>query len=1005
MADKSVPFDRPVVCPVLIGRTPLLKALDGLVEKAIVGEGQIAFVAGEAGIGKSRLVAEARERATSRGMLCAKGNCFETDSSLPYAPVLDLLNALCASHSAEQLVRYWLPFAPEMVKIMPRLSQLLPDVAPTPLLEPEQEKRRIFDALALFFAGLAEAEPLLITIEDLHWTDDTSLDFLLYLARRIASQRIVLLITYRSDETQGRVAHFLALMDRERLAGEMRLDRLTVADVDAMLRAIFSLTQPTRAEFLGALYSLTEGNPFFIEEALKSLTSEGGIFYADGVWDRKPLSELRIPRTVQDAVSRRSEQLSGAARELLALAAVAGQRFDFDLLLDLTRHDERTLLRLLKELIAAQLVVEASTDQFTFRHALTRQAVYTSLLGRERRSLHQSIAEAIRRVAEEDVGARLADITYHYFEAGDWAKAREYGERAGQRAQALYAPGAAVESFTRALDAARKLGSAPPLEVLRARGLAYETLGEFGSALADHETALGAARASGESSAEWQALLDLGFLWAGRDYSQTGAYFTGALELARKIGDEATLAHSLNRLGNWLVNTGQASEGLEAHSEALDIFQVLSDNRGVAETFGLLGVASALYGDLISASEHYSKAMTLFQELGDTRHLAESLSSRCAFGSPGLAQTTYAALMSRTDCILAVSEAYRLAQQIGWQAGQAFAEISTGSTYANFGDFNHALSHSQNSLRIATEIGHQQWVIGAHYTLGQAYLLMLDPAAAIQHLLTALPLAQTLGSSWWTRHTAGCLILAYLLKGDIVNAESILTNSLSQDVLPRNLQEREMLWARGELALAKDEYDTALGIAEQLIASAPGRGGDQPIPYLLKLKGNALIALGRLGDAEEALEAAKQGAFAREEKPVIWQVQLALARIYHQQGRDDLADAEAVAARQVINSLAATLDDPARRQRFLDAAFANLPQVKAEIASPKRSEAARPGGLTAREQETARLVAQGRSNREIADTLFIGERTVETHVSNILSKLGFTSRAQIAAWAVEQGLL
>src|SRR5262249_30094757 len=150
---------------------------------------------------------------------------------------------------------------------------------------------------------------------------------------------------------------------------------------------------PVRAELLDAIYMLTEGNPFYIEELLKALVAAGDIFYADGAWNRKPLAELRIPRSLHDAVQQRVAQLSDGARRVVELAAVVGRRFDFALLQRLAHLDERELLGLIKELIAAQLVVEETDERFAFRHALTRQAIYAELLARERAALHRTIAE------------------------------------------------------------------------------------------------------------------------------------------------------------------------------------------------------------------------------------------------------------------------------------------------------------------------------------------------------------------------------------------------------------------------------------------------------------------------------------------------------------------------------------------------------------------------------------------------------------------------------------
>jgi predicted ATPase len=315
---------------------------------------------------------------------------------------------------------------------------------------PEPDQRRLVHVLVQFLMRLATARPLLIVVEDLRWSDDASLDVLLALARRVAGHPIALLLSYRSDEVGPSLRHLLALLDRERLASEMTLSRLAPAEVDAMLRAIFDQPQPIRPDFLHAIYDLTDGNPFFIEEVIRSLIAAGGIFQAGGRWERRALAQLEIPRSVQDAVLRRSAQLSPAASKALRLAAVAGRRFDFEVLRALTGDDEARLLDAVHELVAAQLVTEESADRFAFRHALTRQAVYAAMLARERRLLHRAVAEVMERLYAAVPDIALADLSYHFAVAEAWPQALAYGERAGARALALYAPRAAVEHFTRA---------------------------------------------------------------------------------------------------------------------------------------------------------------------------------------------------------------------------------------------------------------------------------------------------------------------------------------------------------------------------------------------------------------------------------------------------------------------------------------------------------------------------------------------------------------------------
>jgi DNA-binding CsgD family transcriptional regulator/tetratricopeptide (TPR) repeat protein len=804
--------------------------------------------------------------------------------------------------------------------------------------------------------------------------------------------------------------HFLAEFDREHLAREFSLKRLARADVDAMLRAIFSMHQATHSGLLASMYRLTDGNPFFIEEVLKSLLASGEITDREGVWERTLLFGAHtrhpsIPRSVQDAVYQRTKQLSASARQVLTLAAVAGRRFDLPILQQVMQIEESQLLVCMKELVAAQLVSEEAPDQFLFRHALTRQAVYAELLAGERRALHHRIAETIERCVSPPsiLDAQLVDLAYHFYEAGVWSKAAEYGQRAGERALILYAPRAAVEHLTRTLDALSHLGGTPSAAVLRARGQAYETIGAFEQARTDYEHALLIARQTQDGIMEWQSLLDIGFWWVGRDYAQAGEWFHRSLERAQVLADPKLRARSLNRVGNWLVNTGRAEDGLQAHQEALAMFETLNDTQGMAETLDLLGMAYGIYGDTINAVEQYERAIKLLRSLSDQQSLISSLISRVSYASPFSVETTYSVCAGLEPCSRDITEALSLARQADSLIAQAYVEMAASGAFASFGEFDRGLAHGQASLQIASDIKHTQWMAGSYFSLGHVYILLLEANLAIQALETGLALAIEIGSSWWTGNITSYLARACLLQGALPRAEAVLKEVMPREQQPANSPERRMSWVWGELALASDEPEQALHIAESLLASVPGATSSQPIPWLLKLKGEALGALSRREEAIQALEEARLGALARQERPLLWQVHRALGREHQRLKQEDLAQRNFTLARGVIASLAKTIDDAYLREQFARAALTTLPREKS--VSVGRAAKQTFGGLTEREREVVTLIAQSKSNREIADALVVSERTVETHVSNVLFKLGFTSRIQIAAWVIEKGLL
>jgi DNA-binding CsgD family transcriptional regulator/tetratricopeptide (TPR) repeat protein len=1002
-------FGTPISCPVLIGRTAELTAIHLLIDRARSGKGQMVLLSGEAGIGKSRLVAEAKTYATTQGFLPLQGQCFPTDRSCPYAPLLDLLRTHLATSSREQVATDMGLLAAALSPLLPDLLPLASELPPLPSLAPEHEKRRLFATLAHLFLRQATQQPALLIVEDLHWSDQSSLDFLHYLARRCPASPLLVLLTYRSDEVHPDLRHFLAQLDRERLAQECALAPLSRSEVSAMLQAIFELRRSVftvppllQGDLLDAMYSLTEGNPFFIEELLKSLIEAGDIVYEQGRWKRKERSSWHIPRSVQDAVELRIARLSEGARQVVQLAAVAGRHFDFALLQALTQEDEAQLLRLLEELIAAQLIVEESAEQFEFRHALTGQAVSAQLLVRERKALHRRIAETCERLYASSIEAHLADLASHFAEAEAWEQALLYGQRAGEQAQALYAPQAATLHFARALAAASQLSLTPAAGLYRARGLAYETLGDFERARADYETALQLADAASDRHAEWQALLDLGLLWAGRDYAQSRDYYQRALALARTMDNPAALAHSLNRLGNWHLNVEQPQEALCCHQEALATFQALSDRRGTAATLDLLGMASFLSGDLIQGTSYCQQAIVLLHELDDRQRLISSLVTLMMCGGVYETETLVEASGGFADSLHFGEQALKIAGEIGSRTDEAHTLIQMAMCLGPRGEYAHALEVGQRGLAIAEEIEHRQWMAAGHRALGALYLDLLALSEAKPHLEQALALAREVGSWNRIRIISGFLAPVYLLQRDQASADLLLTAALPPDAAMQTLGQRLVWAARADLALARDDPHLALHITDQLLASAVGLSRESSIPRLAKLRGEALIKLKQAAEAETILQHARTTALKHGLRPLLWRISLTQGKLAHAQRRYEEAERRFAEAQELLEDLASSLPDEPLQQHFLQHAQALFPRPRQPSAHRLAKKTF--GGLTERERAVAALIALGKSNREIADTLVVAPHTIETHVSSILSKLGFTSRTQIAVWATEKGL-
>lgn len=970
-----------------IGRSEELEQLNDLLAAVQAGAGRCVLVSGDAGIGKSRLIAEVEARARKRAFTTLAGRCFEQDRSFPYAPLIDMLRPFFAEEARADLLDALGPSAAELVKLLPELASRLPPPRAAPPIAAEAEKRRLFDALTWLFLRQSKTGQLLLVVEDLHWSDEASLEFLLHLVRRAADHPLLLLLSYRTAEVQAGMVELLAGLDREPGAQEIRLDPLTQDEVAALLKAILDHTQALSAEFVETIYRLTEGNPFFAEEICASLIASGDVYYEGNQWRRKPLAQIDIPDSVQRVVQGRLEQIGLPARHLIDLAAVSGRTFDFAVLQTLTGHDDGELLALVKELMAAQLVVEEGVDHFSFRHALIREALYERLLARERRALHARVVEAIEQVHAGSLDAHLESLAYHAFEAALWPRALDYAQRAGKKALALFAPHAATEHLTRAIHAAEQQSQASVVVLYRLRGQAYDILGNFDRARADYEATLSAARAAGEQAAAWQALLDLGLLWASRDYERTGDYCRRALDLARSMEDPAAVGHSLNRLGNWLMNKGQPFEALDHHREALELFETLDNDAGIASTLDLLAMTSNMCGDYAGTVSYYRRAIPILRQLNDRQTLASSLTM----------------LSNYTLDETQVREALALTREIDWRAGEAFALIYLGSLLAYRGDLGAGLSAAQQGLELAQAIDHRQWQAWGAIVVGLIYLELLALDKASRHSQSARALAAEVGSSFMRTFATGLLASCYILQDRLDEATVLLP-----DRPPGSVQAVDVILDKAtvELRLARREDPAqTLKLINRLVSDDPSKLLGAMAYYhgvIRRHRGEILLRLNRLEEAEADLQSVLDLFQMQDIQLGRWRIQLALGKLYQTSAVSERAEAAFTAARNLIEEAAATVTDDDLRENFRQRATAMLPPDKP--LTPRQATKEAYGGLTRREREVAAVVAQGLTNQEIADDLVISIKTVEAHMTRILSKLGFSSRAQVAAWAVEKSL-
>lgn len=443
-APYAPPSTGQVLCPVLIGRESELTRIEAALDAATSGAGQTVVVGGEAGGGKSAFVRAVELRAHERAFRILRGATLESDRTLPYAPFVAAVRSGFRGIEHDRLGRVLAQTAPD-------LAQLFPELGRAGKPEGAMEQHRLAVAFHGLFTAFAREAPILVVLEDLHWSDEASLDLLHYLARELRDSRTLVLANYRSDEMHRRhpFLRTLGSLQRERLVTEISLRRLTPDEVGRLIQETFS-TGPVSAEFRDAVYARCEGNPFFTEELLKAMVDSGGIYRTANGWERKPIAELRIPSSIREAVHARIERLSPEAQATLSAASVIGLRFPFEVLRATTGASATDVLAHLRQFIELQLAIEQGGDDdvYAFRHALTREVVYDELLAPERKALHRAVAAALEAMPAVEPGL----LALHLAAAGEGARAVPHFLEAGRRAIAAGAPREAVAHYERALE-------------------------------------------------------------------------------------------------------------------------------------------------------------------------------------------------------------------------------------------------------------------------------------------------------------------------------------------------------------------------------------------------------------------------------------------------------------------------------------------------------------------------------------------------------------------------
>lgn len=958
-------------------RSQLARLLDELEEQ----RGRLCLLSGEAGIGKTTLIEDFMQEAKRRDHVVCAGHCYDFLSRSPYTAWVSILRELnlVTKHETEHVE--------ELLTSSERTENL-----------PVQEHPH--SAVTRLLTNIAREKPPVLVIEDIHWADQASLDLLRFATRHPVEYTILVVATYRDTEIgqDSYLYQLLPALIRDSQAELIELRRLSEASIRDFVGRLYHLPAGDIARLTAFTFRLAQGNPLFTCELLRSLERDDLLVERGDGWALGNLDNLRVPPLIRQTIDHRLSKLSDRVHHGLGVAAVIGEIVPFSLWHSSSGIPENELADITHEAMQASILIEAPRDsEFRFSHELVREAIYQNLSIPQRRSVHQKIGELLAADPVSDPGA----VASHFREAGD-DRAAGWHLRAGVHAHALYAPHDAVVHLNHAMTGSGHLSIDEQRLAHATRARSFTLIGEFDRARFDLESSLKLARSQGNTHAEWEATIELGMLWAERDCNRNYAYLRDSLDLAQTTGDPVTVGKSLNRIGNWYLNNEEPSRAETHHREALQRFTMVSDQGGIADTLDLLGLTQYMGGNLPQSAANLREAISLFRNLDRRQGLSSSLVNLMVCAGSHETVTMLPASIEPDEALGSGQEAITIARDIGWRAGESYALSHLASYLATRGDYHRAQEAAELAKRIAVEIDHREWICASDLTLGWIYLDLHQVSRARAHVEQSRAIGRELDSMFWYRSATAALARVHLYLGDAYRARAILDECLPPNDAMETIAERSCWLVYADLALISGDGEASLNIVDRLINTAVGLGAGDVIPALWKSRADALLRIHQIDEAIELLQLARDRAATLDWPILVFSIDTVYARALLQ--RNDVQAASSVVhdAQNVIQRIAGQIPDGAARNSFLQEARSQLPAISRQRISHTRFQ---PLDLTPRETEILRLVASGKTDREIADQLSISPRTVTNHVSNIFNKLGVNSRAAATAQAIRSELI
>jgi class 3 adenylate cyclase/tetratricopeptide (TPR) repeat protein len=774
-----------------VGRQPELETLQQALAQASAGHGQVVALVGEAGVGKSRLVYEVVHSHRTQGWRVLESASVSYGKATPYFPIIDLLKRYCHVDDGDamrtiraKVTGQVLTLDETLQETLPALLALLdavPDDSPFLHLDPPQRRQRMLDACKRVLLRESQVQPLLVIFEDLHWIDSETQALLDSLMESLPTVQLLLLINYRPEYQHG--------WGSKTYYTQVRLDPLPPASADEFLRGLLG-DDPGLVPLMRSLITRTEGNPFFLEESLRILVETGVLSGTPGAYRLgKALNSLQVPATVQAVLAARIDQLPPEAKRLLQTAAVIGTDVPFPLLQAIADLPEAALHQGLARLQAAEFLYETRLfpeREYTFKHALTHEVAYGSLLLERRRTLHARIVEALEALAGERVAEQVERLAHHALRGEVWAKALAYGRQAGEKALARSAHHEAVTNFEQALGALSHLPEC---------------------------------RETSEQAIDLRINLRHALFALGH-HTQLLDHLRKAEALAEALNDQRRLGRVVAFMTEYFRTRGEAERALACGQRAFSIAEALGDFGLQVETHHHLGRIYHTLGD-------YRQAIACFR--WNVERLGEALLQE-RFGMPAPPSVfsrmwlawSLAEVGAFAEGRTYGDEAIKIAETVAQAWSRIGAYYSVGLLSLRQGDFHKAITVLERGLTLCQAAHIRLMFPLVASQLGYAYALSGQINQALPLLEQAMEhTAADIGNEAVMQ--AAWLSHAYLLAGRLQDASTFAKRALVSSRAHREQgHQAYALRLLGEIAARQEpqESDQAKALYSQALALA-----------------------------------------------------------------------------------------------------------------------------------------------------------------------------------------